>query len=188
MNNIDQILLPYNPWCSNEESAFSSLPNFKRPLFFTLIEDLNTIPQILSITGPRRIGKSTLLQQVIQKLINDDVNPKQLIYYSFDDPALISSKVNLNNLIDYLFRTASNKKGEGVTYLFLDEIQRLERWELYLKKYYDLKFPVRIIISGSASSPNNGLIMVLKTISSISRFQFFYCCSIKHVDYEFWGD
>jgi len=61
--------------------------------------------------------------------------------------------VNLNNLIDYLFRTASNKKGEGVAYLFLDEIQRLERWELYLKKYYDLKFPVRIIISGSASSP-----------------------------------
>ena len=41
----------------------------------------------------------------------------------------------------------------GVTYLFLDEIQRLERWELYLKKYYDLKFPVRTIISGSASSP-----------------------------------
>jgi predicted AAA+ superfamily ATPase len=39
------------------------------------------------------------------------------------------------------------------TYLFLDEIQTLERWEQYLKKYYDLKYPVRIVVSGSASSP-----------------------------------
>ena len=38
-------------------------------------------------------------------------------------------------------------------YIFLDEIQRLPRWELYLKKAYDLKLPVRFVISGSASSP-----------------------------------
>lgn len=49
-------------------------------------------------------------------------------------------------------------KEEGATrdipfYFFLDEIQRLPRWELFLKKYYDLKFPARFIISGSASSP-----------------------------------
>jgi len=112
MNNLDQILLPYNPWWSNKESAFSSVPSFRRPLYYILIEDLNTIPQILSITGPRRIGKSTLLQQIIQKLINDGINPKHLIYYSFDDPALISSKMNLDNLIDYLFKIASNKKGK----------------------------------------------------------------------------
>lgn len=41
----------------------------------------------------------------------------------------------------------------GLTYLFLDEIQRLDRWELYIKKYYDLKYPVRFVLSGSASSP-----------------------------------
>jgi len=42
---------------------------------------------------------------------------------------------------------------DGKAYLFLDEIQRLERWEQYLKKYYDLRYPVRVVISGSASSP-----------------------------------
>ena len=153
MNNLDQILLPYNPWWTKRDSPFPNIPSFKRPLFTTLIEDLNTIPQILAITGPRRIGKSTLLQQIIQKLLNDEVDPRHLVYYSFDDPALISSKVKLDDLIAYLFKTASHKLDMGVTYLFLDEIQRLERWELYLKKYYDLKFPVRTIISGSASSP-----------------------------------
>jgi predicted AAA+ superfamily ATPase len=39
------------------------------------------------------------------------------------------------------------------TYIFLDEIQRLPRWELFLKKAYDLKRPLRFVISGSASSP-----------------------------------
>ncbi len=38
-------------------------------------------------------------------------------------------------------------------YVFLDEVQRLPRWELFLKKYYDLKTPIRFVVSGSASSP-----------------------------------
>ena len=40
-----------------------------------------------------------------------------------------------------------------MTYVFLDEIQRLPRWELFLKKAYDLRRPLRFVISGSASSP-----------------------------------
>jgi predicted AAA+ superfamily ATPase len=38
-------------------------------------------------------------------------------------------------------------------YLFLDEIQKFPRWELYLKKHYDLRTPVRFVVSGSASAP-----------------------------------
>ena len=38
-------------------------------------------------------------------------------------------------------------------YFFLDEIQRLPRWELHLKKSYDLKSGIRFVVSGSASSP-----------------------------------
>lgn len=43
--------------------------------------------------------------------------------------------------------------GRQQVLLLLDEIQRLDRWELYLKKYYDLNYPIRFVISGSASSP-----------------------------------
>ena len=49
--------------------------------------------------------------------------------------------------------TAVEASKGGVTYLFLDEIQRFPRWELYLKKFYDLKTPVRFVVSGSASAP-----------------------------------
>jgi predicted AAA+ superfamily ATPase len=148
------LLSPYNPWWSDsQESYFSDLPGFHRPVFSTLMKDLRDIPQMISITGPRRIGKSTLLQQMIQSLLKDGVKPERIIYYSFDDPALVTQHVKMDELMDALMKEALKQRQGESTYLFLDEIQRLERWELFLKKYYDLKYPVRTVISGSASSP-----------------------------------
>jgi hypothetical protein len=108
---------------------------------------------MLSITGPRRIGKSTLLFQLIQQLIKEGVEPNQIIYYSFDDPALYTQKIEIDEFINYIMRFAATQNRKGPKYLFFDEIQKLERWELYLKKYYDLKYPIKVVISGSASSP-----------------------------------
>ena len=153
MLDLQEILRPYNPWWEDPNKAFPDLPSFHRPIFDTLCDELQSLPQILSITGPRRIGKSTLLHQLLRRLLEQGVSPQHLIYYSFDDPALIGRRVKIDDLIDQIMKIAHNRKEAGPTYLFLDEIQRLERWELYLKKYYDLKYPVKIVISGSASSP-----------------------------------
>lgn len=153
MLDFQSILNPYNPWWDKKKAVDWQLPDFERPIFATLNEDFEKIPQMLSITGPRRIGKSTLLQQLIRKLLKDGIQPERIIYYSFDDPALAAHRVRVDDLIDYVMKKVLRQKDLGVTFLFLDEIQRLERWELYLKKYYDLKYPMRVVISGSASSP-----------------------------------
>lgn len=153
MLDSQAILRPYNPWWSNPTRGFDNLPSFRRPIFDSLSEELKTVPQILSVTGPRRIGKSTLLYQLLQKLIADGISPQHLIYYSFDDPVLSARRVKVDELIDRAMKRVLKQKDAGPTYLFLDEIQRLERWELYLKKYYDLKYPIKVVISGSASSP-----------------------------------
>lgn len=153
MIDLQAILRPYNPWWNDPAKGFTNLPTFHRPIFDSLSEELKTVPQILSITGPRRIGKSTLLYQLLQKLIGNGIPPQHLIYYSFDDPVLSASRVKVDELIDQVMKQALKQKDVGPTYLFLDEIQRLERWELYLKKYYDLKYPIKVVISGSASSP-----------------------------------
>jgi predicted AAA+ superfamily ATPase len=149
------ILEPYNPWWhkNKDSNLLRSLPSFQRPIFKTLYDDLKTIPQIISVIGPRRIGKSTLLMQVIKRLIEEGVRPQNLIYYSFDDPALIIRRVKIEELLDQMIKKAVAATKYRPLYLFLDEIQKLDRWELYLKKYYDLKYPVRLMISGSASSP-----------------------------------
>lgn len=153
MIDLQAILRPYNLWWAEPQHGFEDLPTFRRPIFHQIYEELHTVPQILSITGPRRIGKTTLLYQLIQRLLAEDVQPHRLIYYSFDDPALITKRVKVDEFIDKVMKMILKQKDVGPTYLFLDEIQRLERWELYLKKYYDLRYPIKVVISGSASSP-----------------------------------
>ncbi len=148
-----ELLRPYNPWWENPDRAFDRLPLFHRPIFDEILRGLEEIPQIISITGPRRVGKSTLIRQIARKLISKGIKPERIIYYSMDDPALLRSKVNQDKFFDSLMDELRKTAGNDLAYVFLDEIQRFERWELFLKKYYDLHYPVRFAVSGSASSP-----------------------------------
>jgi predicted AAA+ superfamily ATPase len=148
--DIESILEPYNLWWN--DSAFTTM-EFERPVLLQLYGDLLSLKQIISVTGPRRIGKTTLLKQLVKKLIvEQSVDSKHIIYFSFDDPLINGSYRALTFFDDMIKWVQSCRKGQTV-YFFLDEIQRYEKWELYLKKYYDLGFPFKFIVSGSASSP-----------------------------------
>jgi len=150
------LIAPFCPWMDPDarDRWQSNIPSFRRPVFGQLVEDLRSLPQILSITGPRRVGKSTLLQQIVQNLLDSEKVPaERLVYYSLDDPARLRMPSGGEDVLDQLMGHLHHLGQTGPVYLFLDEIHKLERWELYLKKYYDLNYPVRIVISGSASSP-----------------------------------
>ena len=153
---LRRLIEPYNPWQNPDKSAqwIEALPGYKRLIVGEIQTDLKEIGQIISITGPRRVGKTTALHHVIISLIDEGVPSDRILYFSFDDPEVFGSqdlqRVIFDRLVDYI--TADLPKGSKA-YLFLDEIQRLPKWELYLKKSYDLKLPIRFVVSGSASSP-----------------------------------
>ena len=151
------ILQAYNLWWSGSDEAFAGLPEFRRDVFDELYLDVRQLPQMVSVTGPRRVGKSTLLQQCIQQLIKDAPDPQaqanRIVYFSMQDPGLEIPGFNRDKFFNDLVATAVEVSKGGLAYLFLDEIQRFPRWELYLKKFYDLKTPVRFVVSGSASAP-----------------------------------
>lgn len=151
------ILQPYNLWWQGLDEAFVGLPEFRRDVFDELYADVKQLPQMVSVTGPRRVGKSTLLQQCIQQLIADAPDPAaqaaRIVYFSMQDPGLEIPGFNQDQFFNQLVAAAVEASKSGLTYLFLDEIQRFPRWELYLKKFYDLKTPVRFVVSGSASAP-----------------------------------
>ncbi len=151
--DIASLLRPYNPWIEQGEKGLQEVPEFTRPVFHDLILDLQKLPQILSITGPRRVGKSTLLRQIVRHYLRQEYPSELLIYYSLDDPALFRPSIDRGRFMEALMLEARRRAGRKRAVLLLDEIQRLERWELYLKKYYDLRYPVRLVVSGSASSP-----------------------------------
>ncbi len=149
------MLAPYNPWWAGDDAIVAweqALPDYRRPVVGEVLSDLRDLPQMVSLTGPRRVGKTTALMHVVQHLIRQQgVSPERILYFSFDDPEVHASEEVQRVVFDRLVERI--RSSDQTSYVFLDEIQKLPRWELFLKKYYDLKTPIRFLISGSASSP-----------------------------------
>ncbi len=150
---IEELLQPYNPWWDHGEEGLVEVPAFERPVLDSIIQDVRTLPQALSITGPRRVGKTTLLRQLVRHFLRQKWSLDRLVYYSLDDPALFRPGVEPGEVIESLMVLLRKRAGRQKVLLLLDEVQRLERWELFLKKYYDLNYPIKFVISCSASSP-----------------------------------
>lgn len=128
-----------------KEFQESEIPNLKeRDL--KLPEKTN---KIITISGPRRAGKTYYFYQIIKKL-KENIDSSRIVYINFEDDRLLPLSVeNLNDLIDAYFELyPENKKKE--IYCFLDEIQNIENWEVFIRRIYD-KEKVKIFLTGSSS-------------------------------------
>ena len=92
----------------------------------------------LIITGVRRCGKSTLLKQM---LVSDDSNK---FFLSFEDPRLYNFELSDFEILDDIIEKSKSET------LFLDEIQVVRGWELYVRQKLDEGF--RIALTGSNAS------------------------------------
>lgn len=130
------LLNPYNPWWAVPAGEWrANLPEYQRPVVRELLADLAELPQMISITGPRRVGKTTALKQVIRHLLDrEKIESARILYFSFDDPEVYGSADLQRSVFEQLVAHAGAKpSGAGRWYFFLDEIQRLPKWELHLK-------------------------------------------------------
>lgn len=140
--NILRILMRQNPLWSGKGI---DVPETKREIFHRINKFMD-YSQILAITGLRRVGKTTLMMQMINELLKSDINERNIMYVSFDHRIMQTSK-SFEDIIEY-FLTA--KAENGKKYLFLDEIQKVDGWKDIVKIYYDIG-EIKFIISGSAS-------------------------------------
>lgn len=133
----------------------AQLKDFHRQDFFPILGELDR-KHITAIIGPRRVGKTTILFQLMSHLLKTGTSSKQILYLKLDEPALHQ---NTNNVIEdslsvystYVLRKPLDKLTSRI-YLFLDEIQYVDSWALSLKSLYDKKYNIKIIISGSSST------------------------------------
>lgn len=138
-----------NTWWLDGHVKEGLIPPFKRDLFTELEKDFER-RQIQTVVGLRRTGKSTLAFQLIDKLIQSGVNPRTILYCSFDEPELQHKRIE-DILKEYSRLTRLDYKGERI-YLFLDEIQKAKYWTNSVKLVYDnLKNIKKIFVTGSAS-------------------------------------
>ncbi len=139
-------LIDFNPWWSSGSVPVRLLEEDKRELYYK-IEELIPTEQIVSIVGLRRTGKTTIMYQLIDALLNDDIQNERIMYFSFDKEIKSLEEIIKTYKREVLMEESISKK----TYLFFDEIQKLDDWENQIKLLYDKKLPVKIILSGSSS-------------------------------------
>ncbi|MDI6721414.1 MAG: ATP-binding protein [Candidatus Aenigmarchaeota archaeon] len=129
--------------------------NFKRRDFFTIMEQLEN-EKITSVIGPRRVGKTTIMFQMVEHLVKEGkIDKKRVIYASMDNAYLqnASDEVIRDVLAVYsrhiLKEELSSLKDR--IYVFLDEIQYVDDWQKKLKSWFDYKYKIKFIVSGSSS-------------------------------------
>ncbi len=116
------------------------------------IEEYMDARQIIAITGVRRCGKSTLLRQTINFLVNEKgVTPSNILFLNLENPFFTAYRddvVNLEVLFADYQKLADPK---GRIYLLLDELQYFKDWQVFVKSRYELSEDIKFIISGSNS-------------------------------------
>ena len=106
--------------------------------------------KVIAIAGVRRAGKTYLLFDTIKKLAETGVSRENVLYINFDDDRLMNlTSRDLDDILSAYHELASPKKSVGI-FLFLDEIQNVKNWDLWVRRIYDLK-KYRIFITGSSS-------------------------------------
>jgi predicted AAA+ superfamily ATPase len=136
----------FNEWWSTGRVREGLLRPYKREIFHRISGYMKD-RQALLVYGLRRVGKTTLFYQIIQKLLDEGTGKKRILYFSFDDTSAD---------LDDLFRTyekevlKSRIEKAGRIYVFLDEIHKFEGWQNRIKIFYDLYPNMKFFISGSA--------------------------------------
>ena len=132
-------------WFTGKVRRELALP-FRRYAFSRVLESLGE-RQVLLVTGLRRVGKTTLLYQAVERLL-ETVAADRVIYFSFEE-----SSAGPKEVLEFYEKMVLRKPFEEVdrVFVFFDEIQYVENWPSVVKQFYDLYPNLKFFVSGSSS-------------------------------------
>jgi uncharacterized protein len=103
-----------------------------------LAERIHWEDRLIGIKGPRGVGKTTMMIQMIKQKYK---KPGNVLYCSLDDLYFTE-----NSLVDLSEKFVSN----GGKYLFLDEVHRYPNWSQEIKNIYDDLPELKVVFTGSS--------------------------------------
>lgn len=146
--NILKVLTGFNPWwkTGNVHSAF--LRDYKRIAFYEALKKLKeiNIRRNVILSGARRVGKTTIMYQMIEQLLKEGIAPEKIVFISMDHPILKLS--SLDSILECYHEYIYPDKN---VYYFFDEIQYATDWSSWLKIIYDTQPESKVVATGSAS-------------------------------------
>lgn len=131
-------------------------------------------PQAQVVIGVRRSGKSTLCYNaLIRKRV-------KFAYVNFDDERLINlTATDLNDVLEVLYKINGD-----FNYLFIDEIQNIPEWYLFVNRL--LRRQIHVIITGSNAKLLSGELATHLTgrhhTINLYPFSFSEYCEAKGID------
>lgn len=144
---MEELFEAQNPWRTHNY-RFSLEKKIPRRILPELLAHLEK-PEIGVILGPRQVGKTFIMQRLIRELVeNRGVTPKQVFYFNMDAVLFRELVADIPKFLRFLENMSAAKSS---VYVFIDEIQRVNDSGLLLKQYYELKRPIKFIVSGSSS-------------------------------------
>ena len=145
---VMKVLRQYNPWWRTPSAIKDESKPQKRLAYYEALKTLThkSIRRFAVLSGMRRVGKTTILYQIIDHLIDEGINPRNILYATFDNPIL--KLVNVENVLSIY---EGMYPIEGTRYILFDDVQYTDNWELWMKVIYDSRKDIRLIATGSAS-------------------------------------
>lgn len=152
---VQEYLADTNPWWVAGKGIDPDMQAWPKRAYFAsfmrLVKALD-VRRAVVVIGPRRVGKTVMLTQAVQSLLDAGVPGSRIMVAQMDVP--LFSGQTLGSLVK-LFIDIHRHQMDGPAsslYIFFDEIQYLKDWETHLKVLVDTYKGVRFVATGSAAA------------------------------------
>jgi predicted AAA+ superfamily ATPase len=142
---MDDLLYQYNPWWEGQFEPAAVRP---RPRQLSKIESLISNKRAVFLTGLRRVGKTTLVKLLANRLIQQGTDPHAILYVSMDDYLLRG--VSIVEIVS-AFRRIHKLSVDQPVFLLFDEITYKLDYPQQLKNFIDRE-KVTVLATSSSSS------------------------------------
>jgi predicted AAA+ superfamily ATPase len=179
---MKELLVEQNPHWSNPPKSYAY-----REAFSKLVSYL-PLKQVITITGIRRCGKSTLAKMAIKHLIDEGMNPLNILFVNLEQPLFLEYRHDPSYLQTVLDTYLKLCNPSGRIVVIFDEIQFFDNWQVFIKSKYETA-DIKFIITGSNSSMLSSEINTLLTgrtltihLNTFSFSEFLHYKGIAHVN------
>ncbi len=180
-NSLKNNLIQQNPHWQGELATF-----VKRDELDKLVSYL-PLRQIITITGVRRCGKSSLAKQAVNYLIEIGVSANNIIFMNLEQPYFLEQRHNADYLTTIYDTYLQLCNPQGRVYVIFDEVQYFDNWQVYVKSQYE-RSDTKFIITGSNSSMLSNELATLLSGRSLNihldTFSFVEFLRFKQISYE----